>query len=202
MGRSDPLGEGDRNFLKGASRAAKRLDGDFFETPAWVTRAIVPLLPASDTVFDPCAGKGALLRALPHIDRQGLELNAERAAFACSDDGGALNVICADALVCDWNHPHLVVMNPPFSKAQEFVEAALDRVERGGAVFALLRLGFVAGLRRVAFHRSNPADVYVLPRRPSFTGDGKTDGSEYAWFAFGPGRGGRWSVLSVQGMPS
>jgi hypothetical protein len=39
-------------------------------------------------------------------------------------------------------------------------------------------------------------DVYVLSKRPSFSGNGKTDATAYAWFLFGPGRGGRWQVLA------
>lgn len=50
--------------------------------------------------------------------------------------------------------------------------------------------------RRADFHRRHPSDVFVLPRRPSFTGGG-TDATEYAWFVWGPGRGNRWYVLTI-----
>jgi hypothetical protein len=70
----------------------------------------------------------------------------------------------------------------------------------GTAAF-LLRLNWLGGQARAAWHRANPCDVYVLPRRPSFTGKG-TDATEYAWMVWGTGRGGRWSVLEVEGARS
>jgi hypothetical protein len=179
----------------------KRHEQDFYETPPWVTEAILPHLPAALSAFDPCAGRGAIMRVLRaskhrFVTTKGLEIDQARVDYCRSEAGGWLTVWQADSLTCDWERPHLIVMNPPFSLAQEFVEAAIVRVAMGGTVAALLRLGFLASKRRVALHRKHPADVYVLPRRPSFTGGG-TDSSEYAWLLWGPGRGGRWSVLDL-----
>lgn len=179
---------------------------DFYETPAWVVEAIAPHLPACSRILDPCAGRGAILAALgwPH-GAWGFELDGEHLVTV---DGGVgfrrVPITKRDSLANDaelWVNddclrPELVVMNPPFNRALEFVERAIDEVVPGGSVFALLRLAFLEGALRVDFHRRQPADVLVLPRRPSFTGKG-TDSSAYAWFAWGPGRGGRWSVLDV-----
>lgn len=180
---------------------------DFFESPPWVVQAIYPHLPAAFEVLDPCAGRGAILAEIGrlHDDANqgrapiglvGYELNPERAA-ECRDNlrpprAGIVEV--ANALDANWLAPPLVVMNPPYSQAEAFVRKALAEVARGGSVFALLRLGFLASAKRRSFHRQHPCDVYVLSRRPSFTGGG-SDATDYGWFAFGPGRGGRWFSL-------
>ena len=98
----------------------------------------------------------------------------------------------------DWPEPNLIIGNPPYSLAIEFVKRSLDltRVQRG-TVALLLRLNWLEGQARAQFHQEHPADVYVLPRRPSFTGSG-TDATAYGWFVWRPGGGGRWSILAVE----
>jgi len=176
-----------------SSTKKKRADRghDFYETPAWCVRALVPHLPAASRALDPAAGTGAILGALldtvPAVS--GFEIDQ---AHQSADD-----IVYRDALSPEpWGVPPLVVMNPPFALAEEFVRRALAEVTPGGSVFALLRLAFLEGQKRVAFHAAHPADVLVLPRRPSFTGRG-TDSSAYAWFVWGPGRGGRWQILTL-----
>lgn len=167
---------------------------DFFETPSWVVDAIVPHLPCALDVLDPCAGKGAILKALgaaegrKFANLRGIEIDPAHLGpeQPFVDEG--------DALSLDWETPRLVVMNPPFGLAQEFLEKALAEIAPGGTVAALLRLAFLESTKRAGFHRAAPADVFVLARRPSFIG-GKTDSSAYGWFVYGPGRGGRWFVL-------
>jgi hypothetical protein len=170
---------------------------DFFATPAWVVRAILPHLPHAYEAFDPCAGEGAILRVMASsgLAVRGIESNPERAREA--------NVAHADAFAVDWGRPPppLVVMNPPFSQAEAFVRRALQQVAPGGTVAALLPLPFLTSEERIAFHASHACDVFVLPRRPSFTADGKTDSVSYMWALFGPGRGGRWMVLETEPGP-
>ncbi len=87
----------------------------------------------------------------------------------------------------------LVISNPPYVDAEGFVMHALRIAE---VSCFLLRLNWLASKKRAAFHREHPSDVFVLPRRPSFTGGG-TDATEYAWFVWGEGRGNRWFLLDV-----
>lgn len=172
-------------------------DQDFFETPAWVTRAILPHVPLSSSVLDPCAGKGAILKVVSErIDVEccdGMEIDPALSKLANRYGG----VETCDALKKSW-HAGLVLMNPPFSKALAFVIHGINETApHGASCAALLRLGMAAGQKRAKFWSQNPADVFVLPRRPSFTGGG-TDRTEYAWFVWGPGRGGRWSVVPME----
>lgn len=87
----------------------------------------------------------------------------------------------------------VLLTNPPFSGAEEFLKRGLEVAEH---VVLLLRLNFAASAKRAPLMHDHPPDVYVLPNRPSFTGKG-TDSIEYAWFHWHAGRTepGRFVVL-------
>lgn len=193
---------------------------DFYRTPAWATEAIVPVLrsalnrrdrsqgripkPDTWTILDAGAGDGAILSVVAASFPESLVFGVEidpRHATCTTPPEITRGDFLADEWRADDDDIDAIVMNPPFSQAREFVERGLELVRpRNGVVLALLRLNWLAGLTRAEFHRANPSDVYVLPRRPSFTDDGRTDASEYAWLVFrGPETGGRWRVLDVKG---
>ncbi len=69
--------------------------------------------------------------------------------------------------------------NPPFSKAQEFINFSLERALQ---TLMLLRLNYVGSEGRSVFMQTKTPNLFVLPNRPPFKGDGKTDSIEYAWF--------------------
>ena len=73
----------------------------------------------------------------------------------------------------------VVIGNPPFSLARRFIDVSRAAAEN---VFLLLRLNFLGSEERASFIRGATPDVYVLPNRPSFVKNGKTDSIEYAWF--------------------
>lgn len=76
----------------------------------------------------------------------------------------------------------LIITNPPFSLAMEFLQKSLAEAD---TVIYLLRLNFLGSKKRQAFWFANrPSHVLVLSSRPSFTGDGHTDSIEYAWFCW------------------
>jgi len=82
-------------------------------------------------------------------------------------------------------------MNPPYSEAWEFV---IGCTHLARVTIALLRLGYLASMARKAWLQRHPPSVYVLSRRPSFTGGG-TDATDYGWFVWGDGNPGRLSVI-------
>lgn len=161
---------------------------DFFRTPAWCVRRLLEACPLPGGEWlEPAAGDGAIIRAVAGV-RDDVRWTAvekrdgQHAALA----GVAHYVTTTDFL--DWRpfqHFAVAITNPPYSLAQRFVEHALDLADN---VAMLLRLNFLASLTRAAFMRECPPDVYVLPNRPSFRADGKTDSIEYAWFVWPPDR--------------
>ena len=185
-------------------RGYVRASNDQFTTPAWCVEAILGALYSAnsdlpETVLDPCCGDGSLLRTVEQhllgahkceVSCKGIEIDdilAFRASKVCS-------VIEGDATAVGWPAADLIITNPPYSLAEEFVRKALAEVSQYSTIVMLLRLNWLASLRRAAFHCKHPADIYVLSKRPSFTG-GRTDACEYAWFCWGQGRGNRWSIL-------
>jgi hypothetical protein len=74
---------------------------------------------------------------------------------------------------------HVSIGNPPYLFAREFAEECIRTSEETSL---LLRLNFFGSQKRDSFFREfGTPDVYILPNRPSFVGEG-TDRTEYAWF--------------------
>lgn len=171
----------------------KRAKGDFYETPAWCIDEILPHLPFADAtlVVDAGAGTGAIAARIaakhPHIEIVGVEKNADLVAQARARELNAAEFVEAnfESWQVEGGAPEIVIMNPPYSRALEFVKRALSIVKRGGTVAALLRISFLASKGRREFLRKHMPDAFVLSRRPSFTGGG-TDACDYAWFVWGP----------------
>ena len=76
--------------------------------------------------------------------------------------------------------PDLIITNPPFYLAQEFIEKALNDISEEGVVVMLLRLNFLGSQKRFKFWQEHmPNYTFVHSKRLSFTDDNKTDSIEY-----------------------
>lgn len=187
--------------MSSTNRGGQRNADDFYRTEHHVTRGVLRHL-TRGPILDPCCGDGAILDAaketwgLSTMQLCGIEIDEPR-GMATREKGYVCGV--RDALhETSWPHEwrRLIITNPPFSLAEDFVRRALAEAKPvGGTVAMLLRLAFLESVKRGAFHKEHPSDVYVLSKRPSFTEDGKTDSCAYAWFVWGPDRGGRWGVI-------
>ena len=200
-----------------AKTISTRIPLDHYPTPAGVTRQLLGELGFASrstpwSFLDPACGEGSMLRVA--IDAgattvRGLEVDAERAARAQRALSAApapvgVSVVHCDALGSAWPLAWMVadvlVTNPPYSHALEFAARAASWAHEHQRPAALLmRLAFAESARRISLHRAHPADIWVLPKRPKFRADRSgTDSSAYAWWVWGPGRGGRWHVLPLQ----
>lgn len=171
-----------------ADRRAERRALDHYVTPSWCADRFLEKfsVPAS-RILDPCAARGELITAaqpyFPFAQFAACELNDEYEADLREPTEGA--VVIGDFLE---RFPlfkkvgiDLVLTNPPYAKAEEFIRASL---EVAPVVAMLLRINFLASQkRRDWLHQQRPG-IFVLPNRPSFTGEGG-DQTEYAWFTFG-----------------
>jgi len=180
-----------------------------YPTPMWVVDAIIDAL--GDDLgaalgrgwgLEPACGDGRIIEALkarfPRSVVIGCDISA--GAFRLSMKKG-LKVKMTNYLSETFKvPPALIITNPPFGKAQEFVEKAIADVADGGMVVMLLRLAFLSSKRRASLHINHPADIYVLSSRPSFikTARASADRSDVGWFVWRKGTpGGRWSVLTA-----
>lgn len=90
----------------------------------------------------------------------------------------------------------LVMGNPPYAHAESFVRKGLEYLRPGGVLVYLLRLAFLEGQRRRdgLFADYPPELVYVCSKRPSFSGDGKTNATAFGCFVWSEGWTGRTSL--------
>lgn len=176
-----------------AKTKAVRADCDFYPTPAWVTRSIVPYLgghlpvdlimrAAPLTFLEPAAGDGALIKAV-----------IEMAPWAASAWSFCeIRPVAYQALAAAGHKPvgpdylsahppkelySVAITNPPFVLCEQFAR----KMRKEAHVVALLtRLNFLGSQKRAQWMREDTPSVYVLSKRPSFTGGG-TDSTEYCW---------------------
>lgn len=93
----------------------------------------------------------------------------------------------------------LIIANPPYSIAQDIVNAAYFNMKKGGYMVMLLRLAFLASRSRYPdFWQRPPLLVSVCVDRPSFTPDGKGFPDDFAFYVWRRGYTGAtsltWSV--------
>lgn len=184
--------------MSATGRGTERALNDFYPTQRWSVRRFLEACPLEGhTVLEPGAGDGAIIRAANEVFPKrflwtAVEIDPNR--YKTLKETGA-EVWIGDFLrdprveAGRWD---LALGNPPFRFAQEFVERCLGRVR---TIAFYLRVNFMGSEERVEFHRRYPADVWVLPNRPSHTADGGTDATEYAWWVWNERSSGRWWVL-------
>jgi hypothetical protein len=79
----------------------------------------------------------------------------------------------------------IIISNPPFNLALEFIEKGLSLLKEDGYLIFLLRLNFFGSKIRNEFLLKHiPEYVFIHSKRMSFTPNGKKDSIEYAHFVF------------------
>ena len=194
------------------------MDLEQFNTPAWCIQLALERISFPGEawdIMDPCCGSGTIVKEVARhypmrrvtgfdIDatlRPGWETRPETLGY-CS---------VRDALSPEpwpWESTcRMVVTNPPFSLAVPFLLRCFEEVgggrKSGTHVLALLRLGFLGSMkRRVFWEFHQPADVFVLPKRPAFRANSQgkpgNDYAEYAWFHWNPRASNRWARLELE----
>jgi hypothetical protein len=165
---------------------------DFYPTPEGLILAIYKkelnnYIPY--TAFDPGMGNGVWGKCLfqfsqnkHHIDGIDIRSDATNPLYANCD--------VSDFLTDDFKprvpHYPLIIGNPPYKFAETFVRKSYDMLSDDGKMIFLLRLGFLASQvrGRGLWQTHKPRRIYVCSRRPSFTGNTKTDATEYAVYVW------------------
>lgn len=165
-------------------------------------------------VLEPSIGAGAFANAvdwrLPELG-QVIGVDLDGAAPASRDyltvrgsflDYDWARMSCdVSGLAPEYLHPrpHLVIGNPPYRDAEQHVAKALDVSARHVAF--LLRASFLGSSRRAGnlWQHSPLRKVWFVSPRPSFTGNGKTDGAEYAFFWWDKRHSGAATIDWIRG---
>lgn len=176
----------------GSARAPYAVRGeDLYETPTEATRALLAVEDVPARVWEPAAGRGAIVRVL---QTHGIEVTATDLV-----DYGVPGIHTGFDFLEEpkmWGGMEAIVTNPPFKLAPEFVKHALDISPRS---YLLLRGMFLEGYRwyRPDEHpkglgfRDHLIRVWMFaPRLPfmhryGYTGKhNNNSGMAFAWFVF------------------
>jgi hypothetical protein len=112
--------DGDEEMSQRDSGYARK-QRDFYETPAWVTAALIPHLRPLRRVWEPAAGSGKLGAAGLEVEgsdiADGVDFLLERTVRSGAD---------------------AIITNPPYAQARKFIERALLLTEPGRGLLAML----------------------------------------------------------------
>lgn len=151
----------------------KRKELDNYETPTWVTEALLPHLPRRPKViWEPACGNGKMVDAL---------FNAGEFGVIGSDIINGKDFLAET----ECNHVDAIITNPPYAIADKFIEHALRLMEYDGLVAMLLRTDFdhAMGRNHLFAECRAFAKKVVLRRRIKWFADSKGSPSfNHAWF--------------------
>lgn len=147
------------NYAGGNTRGDRHAR-DFYRTPEWVVDRLLSVVHIGDrTVWEPACGDGAIVERL--------------ASHGCNvvgtdiHDYGSNTVL--DFLQATDNYGAVVVTNPPFVLAEEFITKCFELGIHD--ICLLLKSDFWAAKRRKPlFEKHPPACVYALTKRADFKG--------------------------------
>lgn len=154
--------------------SGKRKKSDFYETPYSITQAILDRESLLGTVLEPAAGGGAIVKVLSEN------------GISCTSYDIEVNFFT------EKNKYDVVITNPPFSLANDFITKAKE-VANNKIIF-LLPLSYLHGKYRYDNIYSDTnfplVRVYVFTRYPMLGDKLRDDGKYrtgmmvYAWFVF------------------
>lgn len=117
----------------------KRRKNDLYETPEWVTNALIPYLPPYIKIWEPACGSGKMVDVLVN--------HPDFKSVTGTDISMGVNFLQKSSL--PYPTPNAIITNPPFSHAQQFIEHALELMQpKKGLVAMLLPTDFDAAKNR------------------------------------------------------
>lgn len=166
-------------------------DLEHFETPKWAAERILEVEMLGLSALDPCAGSGILgtaaIRAGYRLEEWDIHKWGEHITGIIDfTDKAAMEAIDLEG--------YTVFMNPPFSKAQEFVNMALDKGAR--KIICFQRFAWWESRKRRAFWNQYPPNrVYICGERADcwrhdipHDQRGSSTPTAHAWFVWERGQ--------------
>lgn len=184
----------------------KRREHDLYPTPEGLVRATLMnwwkgYKEYPYKILDPGCGEGVWGKVAkelwPKAEITGIEirkeLNSEDNLAYYTHVSLGEDFLATNALYPrDWQLQKydLIIGNPPYFAAEDFIRTSHKYLENEGWVIFLLRQAFLASMKRYngLWQDHFPFEVITCSRRPSFyhadTGSKSTDGEEYAIFTW------------------
>lgn len=161
----------------------ERANLDYYATPPSMAEELLILEPELNNIWEPACGEGHLAKIFE-------QKKLLKKASDITDRGYGETL---DFLSYNESYNGNIVTNPPYNKAQEFVEHALDIINNGNKVCMFLKLTFLEGKKRKKlFERRCLKRVYVSTSRVNCACNGDFNNNTssavaYAWFVFEKG---------------
>lgn len=155
----------------------ERKERDLYETPEWVTEALLPHIPRQKPIeiWEPACGSGKMVRVLSAFGN----------VLGTDIETGSDFLFC---ITTPWGFSGIeaIITNPPYAIAREFIEHALAQTkEIRGIVAMLLRTDFdhAAGRKHLFAEHSAFAKKVVLTKRIQWFEDSKGSPSfNHSWY--------------------
>jgi hypothetical protein len=160
---------------------------DYYATPPEMAEALLKMEPDLDMIWEPACGEGHLAEVFVKANKL-----ARASDIVDRGYGYILDFLKENAT---WAGD--IVTNPPYNKAQEFVEHALNVIQDGRKVCMFLKLTFLEGQkRRKLFNLNCLKNVYVSAARVNCALNGEFHNKQssavaYAWFVWEKGYNGK-----------
>lgn len=180
----------------GNPSAGCRTENDFYATDPQAVYALFDALSLYDPDFadlaptsflEPCVGNGNIAMAVLDYYKASMNSPDSTKTFIDIVDRGYPNTIVQDFLLFEPIQPQskfdLVVSNPPYSLALEFVQKSLQHLSDRGYLAFFLKIQFWEGEKRKQFLLDNPP-AFCFPfakRMPTWNNGQPTDEHGKRW---------------------
>jgi hypothetical protein len=169
--------------MSATNRSDVRDELDRYDTPAWCVHRLLESGPFSlmhgGDWLEPSAGSGAIVDAVSAMETTDRGPRRWTLLDIAPRRG---DVIAIDFLSARFSSGFDVIIgNPPYRLAEDFARRCVGLAD---TTALLLRLNWLASAKRAPWLQEHTPSVYVLPNRPSFSANGKTDATDYAWFVW------------------
>ncbi|MCQ2077634.1 MAG: hypothetical protein MJZ20_11540 [Bacteroidaceae bacterium] len=135
----------------------ERAVDDFYATDPKAAELLCDLMDFNNNIWECACGSGCLSEV---FKARGYNVYSTDLVDRGYGIGGV------DFLQCTETFDGDIITNPPYSKAQQFVEKALELVPEGNKVVMFLKVQFLEGkARREMFDRTPPKLIYVSSSR-------------------------------------
>lgn len=189
--------------MSSTNRGSVRHDYDHYVTPEYCIKDAVhkmydiepdfKYILEHGEILDPCCGGYINANILPPYVKVLHELGSENIRWKDIREDSAAEVV--EDFLNTKNMPvtpyDVIISNPPFDLAREFIEKSFELVGIGGYVIFLLRLNFLGSVKRKTFFEECPPKIVLVhAKRPRFIKGKSGDSCEYAHIVWQKGFNG------------
>ena len=170
------------NKLAGGNPENERVEHDYYATnPKALTMLLEKYILNGKQFLEPCVGEGYLVEELKkHYDN--IEVDSLDIV-----NRGYPNTIVTDFLTYKTDKKYdVIVTNPPYSLAQQFIEKSMSLLSDNGQIAMFLKIQFLEGGKRKNFYEKFPPKyIYVFRNRMATWNNGQE---------INPETGKKWST--------